>query len=287
MMRATARSERREVGWPSPVVLWSIVIGVPVALVPANVWPLLLRGLGAPIGSVVEAIFLLVFLCWAAGGGPPLTTRVARSIAFRAVTLAPRQWPWSLLAAIGFAVAVHAAIVLLFRLVPFPAEAFRQGYDFSFIPTRPLQWLAVVMSAASAGVCEETGFRGYMQRPIELRHGPSPAIVVSSLLFMFLHLTKGWALIGMVPIVLGAGVLLGLLAWASGSLIPGIIGHTLMDVGLFGFWWTGIGGDFTARPIQETGVDGLFLAACVTLTIALCVVWFAIRRLLQLTPRTT
>jgi membrane protease YdiL (CAAX protease family) len=286
-MPATARSERRELGWPSPVLLWSIVIGVPVALVSANVWPLLLRGLGAPIGSVAEGIFLLVFLWWASGGGPPSTTRVARTTAFRTVALAPRQWAWSLLAAIGFAVAVHAAIVLLFRLMPFPAEAFRQGYDFSFIPTRPLQWLAVVMSAASAGVCEETGFRGYMQRPIELRHGPSPAIVVSSLLFMLLHLTKGWALIGMVPIVLGAGALLGLLAWTSGSLIPGIIAHTLMDVGLFGFWWSGIAGDFTARPIQETGVDGFFLAACVTLTMALCVVWFAIRRLLLLRPRTT
>ena len=51
-----------------------------------------------------------------------------------------------------------------------------------------------------------------MQRPIELRHGTSTAILVSSLLFMLLHLTKGWALIGMVPIVFGAGVLLGSLA---------------------------------------------------------------------------
>ena len=286
-MPATAVSGQRDRDWPSPVWLWSIVIGVSVALGPANAWPVLLRGLGAPIGSVAEAIFLLVFLWWATGGGPPRATRAARSTAFRSVTLAPSQWAWSLLAAIGFAVAVHAAMVLLFRLVPFPAEAFRQGYDFSFIPSRPLQWLAVVMSAASAGVCEETGFRGYMQRPLELRHGPAPAIVVSSVLFTLLHLTKGWALVGMVPIVLGAGALLGLLAWASGSLIPGVIGHALMDVGLFGFWWTGIAGDFTARPIQETGVDGVFLAACVTLTVALCVVWIAIRRLLLLRRRAT
>ena len=27
---------------------------------------------------------------------------------------------------------------------------FRQGYDFSFIPTVPLRWLAIVISAASA-----------------------------------------------------------------------------------------------------------------------------------------
>lgn len=40
----------------------------------------------------------------------------------------------------------------------------------------------------------------------------------------------------MVPIVLGAGVLLGLLAWSSESLIPGMIGHVLMDIGLFFLW---------------------------------------------------
>src|ERR1700761_3158154 len=42
------------------------------------------------------------------------------------------------------------------------------------------------------------------------------------------------------PIVFGAGVLLGLLAWSSGSLIPGMIGHIMMDIGLFAYWWTGI-----------------------------------------------
>jgi hypothetical protein len=32
-----------------------------------------------------------------------------------------------------------------------------------------------------------------------------------------------------------------------------------MDIGLFAYWWTGIAGDFTARPITETGVDQPFL----------------------------
>ena len=71
-----------------------------------------------------------------------------------------------------------------------------------------------------------------MQRPIEQRHGAPIAILISSLFFTAVHMTKAWALLGMVPIVLGAGVLLGLLAWSSRSLIPGIIGHVVMDVGL-------------------------------------------------------
>jgi membrane protease YdiL (CAAX protease family) len=178
-----------------------------------------------------------------------------------------------------FAATIHAAIVLLFRLVPFPMAAFRHGYDVSVIPTQPLRWLAVVISATSAGICEETGFRGYLQRPIEQTRGAPVAILVSSFFFTALHLTKGWATPGMIPIVFGAGALLGLLAWSSRSLIPGMIGHVAMDTGLFAYWWTGLAGDFTARTISDTGVDRSFVVACAVFTIALFMTLFAISRL--------
>jgi membrane protease YdiL (CAAX protease family) len=254
-----------------------------VALGAANVWPLLLLTIGVPLAAIVEAVFLAFYVWWASGGGPPRSTRHGRRIAFRFGALSPAQCAWGVMAAVSFAASVHAAIVVLFRLVPFPIEAFRQGYDFSFIPSQRLAWLAVVVSATSAGICEETGFRGYMQRPIELRHGAPTAIVVSSLLFVLLHLTKGWALVGMVPIVFGAGVLLGLLAWSSDSLIPGMIGHTVMDIGLFGYWWTGIAGDFVARPISETGIDRPFLITCAALATTLLIVLVAIWQLRLIT----
>jgi membrane protease YdiL (CAAX protease family) len=260
-------------------VLRAILAGLSIALVAANVWPFLLRSLGVPLAAIIETMFLALYVWWAGGGGPPLGTRGTRRIAFRVGALSPAQWTWGVIAALAFAASVHAAIVLLFRFVPFPIVTFRQGYDLSFIPSQRLAWVAVIVSATSAGICEETGFRGYMQRPIERRHGAPVAIVVSSLLFMLLHLTKGWALAGMVPVVFGAGVLLGLLAWSSGSLIPGMIGHTVMDIGLFGYWWTGLAGDFSARPISETGVDQPFLLTCAALTTALLVVGFAIWRL--------
>jgi len=261
------------------VTVGAVIVGVLLALVPANVWPLLLTRLGTPAGSAAEAVFLGVFVWWANGGGAPAALRERRRKAFRGMPRDGSAWLWTLIAAVSFAATVHAAIVFLFRLVPFPAEEFHRGYDFSFIPTRALQCLAIVMSAVSAGVCEEIGFRGYMQQPIEDRYGARPAIVVSSLMFTLLHLTKGWALVGMVPIVFGAGVLLGALARASASLVPGIIGHTIMDVGLFGFWWTGIAGTFTARPVRETGLDVWFALTLATLAASLLTVLFAIRRL--------
>jgi hypothetical protein len=137
----------------------------------------------------------------------------------------------------------------------------------------------------SRGLCglggdlRRDGFRGYMQRPIEQRHGARVAILISSLFFMALHLTKGWAMAGMVPIVFGAGVLLGLLAWSSGTLIFGMIGHVVMDVGLFAYWWTGIAGTFTARPITETGMDQSFLISCAVFATSLFIVLLAISKL--------
>jgi membrane protease YdiL (CAAX protease family) len=193
--------------------------------------------------------------------------------------LSPAQWFWSFLAAISFAATIHAAIVLLFRFMPLPIETFRHGYDLSFIPSLSLKWIAVVVSATSAGICEETGFRGYMQQPIEERHGAPIAILVSSFSFMLFHLTKAWAMVGMVPIVAGAGVLLGILAWSSRSLIPSMIGHVVMDIGLFAYWWTGIAGQFTARPISETGVDQPFLVTCAVFATALLIVLHSVWQL--------
>jgi membrane protease YdiL (CAAX protease family) len=260
-----------------PVSLRAVIAGLLIALPAANIWPLLLLNLGVPLAASAEAVFFAFYIWWAAGGGPPRSTQTSRATVFRRGTLSSTEWLWGLVAALCFAVTIHAFIVLLFRFVPFPVAEFRQGYDFSFIPTVPLRWLAVVISAASAGICEETGFRGYMQRPMELRNGAPTAILISSLFFTVLHLTKGWALAGMVPIIFAAGILLGLLAWSSESLIPCMIGHTIMDVGLFAYWWTGIAGEFTLRPIRETGVDRAFVitcvAACTMLAITLLAIW--------------
>jgi membrane protease YdiL (CAAX protease family) len=265
-----------------PVSLRAVISGLVIGLAPANVWLPLLLTLGVPLAATTEILFLALYIWWASGGGPPLTSQMARGAAFRRGALTSRQWMWGVVAALSFAVTIHAAIVVLFRLVPFPMDAFRHDYDVSFIPSVSLKWIAAVVSAASAGICEEIGFRGYMQQPIEQRHGPAIAIVISAVFFTLLHLTKSWALVGMVPIVFMAGVLLGLLASSSGSLLPVIIGHIVMDIGLFAYWWTGIAGDFTARPIAETGVDPPFLLTCVVLGTMLGVVLLSARRLRRL-----
>lgn len=278
--RGVKAADRASGRWAKlPVASRAVISGLLLTLAAINVWPLLLLKLGMPVAAFAEAIFLGLFLWWTSGGGPPHSTQAARATAFRRGNLSSAQWFWGLVGAFFFAATIHASIVILFRLVPFPVAAFRHGYDLSFIPSQPMRWLAVVLSAISAGICEETGFRGYMQRPIEQRHGAPVAILISSSFFLALHLTKAWAIPGMVPIVFGAGVLLGLLAWSSGSLIPGIIGHVVMDIGLFAYWWTGIAGNFTARTIAVTGVDGPFFVASAVFVTSLALVLLATSRL--------
>jgi hypothetical protein len=63
-----------------------------------------------------------------------------------------------------------------------------------------------------------------------------------------------------------------------------MIGHVGMDTGLFAYWWTGIAGDFTARPIIETGVDRPFVIACVVFASSLLIVLLAITRLRRKGP---
>jgi membrane protease YdiL (CAAX protease family) len=262
-----------------PVSVRAIVTGLVVGMVAANVWPLLLLRIGMPLAAVLEAAFLIAYVLWAAGSGPPRAWKAARADAFRVRHLSATDWSWGLLAALAFAATIHAAIVVLFRLVPFPAAAFHAGYDFSFVPAGPLQWAAVVFSAVSAGVCEETGFRGYIQRPIEKRHGATIGILVSAVFFTLLHLNKGWATIGMLPIVFLAGLLLGRLAIASASLVFCMVGHTIMDIGLFAYWWTQIAGTFSQRPIGETGIDAGFFVEVGAFILALLVTVLSTNRL--------
>ncbi|HEY3887181.1 MAG TPA: type II CAAX endopeptidase family protein [Caulobacteraceae bacterium] len=264
-----------------PITPTAIIGGLLVGMVAANIWPLLLYKLGAPVAAAIELVFLGLYVWWFSGAAPG-PWKAQRTDLGRGGRLSGAQWAWGLMAAVCFAATVHAAIILVFRFVAFPAAAFHKGYDLAFIPTLSLRWLACVVSALSAGVCEEMGFRGYIQRPIEKRHGATVAIAISSVLFMLLHLNKDWSIFAMTPIVLGAGVLLGVMARAAGSLVFNMLGHWIMDIGLFAFWWTQIGGTFAQRPIFETGLDLGFFAECGLFATVLALLLLAISRLARL-----
>lgn len=85
-------------------------------------------------------------------------------------------------------------------------------------------WLVV---SATAGICEEAIFRGYLQRQfIVLTRSRPTGILLAAAPFGLGHLYQGWRM----AIVMGLyGVMFGALAYWRRSLRPGMIAHTWHD----------------------------------------------------------
>jgi len=73
-----------------------------------------------------------------------------------------------------------------------------------------------------AALSEEMVFRGFLQVTLERRGDVTRAVLMSSLAWTMIHLNPWWA----VQIFI-MGVIIGFLAWRTGSIIPGIIVHAI------------------------------------------------------------
>src|SRR5262249_18266155 len=158
-----------------------------------NLWAAMVISIGPGWALIPPTLLMLaIFLYWTSGRAWPDKTTVARTVVFRPIALQSSQWIWSIAAALLFVVLIESGLVVLFRIIPFPEEAFHAPYQAMIGPLMGasplLVWATIICAALVAGICEETGFRGYMQLPIERRHGPLIAIGVSSALFTVFHL---------------------------------------------------------------------------------------------------
>lgn len=239
-----------------PVVIRAIVVGVVVFEIGVGAWLVIAALIPAPWSIVAMSGVLWAYWRYFSGSWWPGSTAELRRSRFRVTKMPKAVWKWSLAAAMFFVVVVQSGFVMTFRIVEFPAEAFAAAYRFGELPIW-LAWLVIIMASLVAGICEEIGFRGYMQVPLEKRYGSVVAITIVSIVFVALHLNQAWA----PPIlfhIFAVSAMLGILAYASGSLIPGIIGHAVMDIPNFAYWWTDVAGTFDKRPIAETGIDAHF-----------------------------
>ncbi len=85
--------------------------------------------------------------------------------------------------------------------------------------------LLIGMVVLVAGVAEEMLFRGMVQRSIETYLDPAMGIVLSSVIFALAHFVPWTALQ-----ITFMGLLLGYLAWKSGSILPAIILHAINNL---------------------------------------------------------
>ena len=99
-----------------------------------------------------------------------------------------------------------------------------------------------------------------MQGPIERRPGAKFAIIFTSIVFTAVHLPQARVTAFTVIAIAAGSLLLGIMAWASRSILPGALIHTAIDsvsVPLRNF------GVVPPRPLADTGVDGVFILTLV------------------------
>lgn len=126
----------------------------------------------------------------------------------------------AVLIGVGVSVLMDEVDRLVALVFPLP-ENISQAMGFLTFNT-PTEALLVVGGAViMAPMVEEIVFRGFFQRQLELGYRDiTKAILFSSGLFMVLHFNPWWSLQ-----IYMLGMVLGFLAWRSGSIWPAVVVH--------------------------------------------------------------
>ena len=234
-IRTTLTEVRR---YASPVV-----IGLLVAAAGILPWVLLAR-LNArihpdiPWAALATLAYLIFLLAWLNGAGWPMAWRAARRYRLRLWRSDSNAWSRAGIGPTLGLMALLGLLTLIWILIGAPSRP----PNLAEFPTTAFLVSIVVMGALVSGVVEEAAYRGYMQRGLE-RFGSGTAIVVTSIVFTLVHGIHGWEMLVLLgPGIFIASILYGLLAYHTGSIVPGMAVHFLGDLS-FTFFGV-LGGDW-------------------------------------------
>lgn len=120
-----------------------------------------------------------------------------------------------------------SSLIILYIVARLVHAAGAQETARSIAPRNLVETLLWIGLSITAGICEETIFRGYFQRQFAAwTRNPVAGVVVSAALFGAGHIYQG----GRATIVIGVyGLLFGILAETRSNLRPGIIVHAWHD----------------------------------------------------------
>ncbi len=194
------------------------------------------------VALVVSATFFILLsieLAWTGSGSkikmlayecltvlPAMVFVIGRKYAFREVFRWRRVGSFTLLASgligLGLSVVVDELDSLIQIILPMPdvlLDGLNEMMQFETPGEFILLFLAVVVVA---GIAEELLFRGFIQGALERRLDVTRAVLLSALFFAVLHINPWW----FVQILI-LGFVLGILAWRSQSIAPGIVVHVV------------------------------------------------------------
>lgn len=266
-----------------PMVIRAVVLGVLVSIAAVAIlvifhetnrlfWP------QVPWGAAATLASLWLFWRYLGGAGWPRATSESRRESLRAFPVAGPLLRWSVLSGGLGAIAVFGGYLLAMKTTPLPEEVYQVQPPYDEMAL----WTVLVWSwtvAIVAGVSEEAAFRGYMQAPIERRHGAPIAILVTATVFAVLHFPQARVTVATALAISAGGLMLCVLAWASRSILPGIAVHAAIDMVSVPLRNLGI---VPPRPLAETGIDSvLILSLVMTIPFGVATVW-AFSRLIRL-----
>jgi len=238
---------------------------------------------GVPWAVPVTAVYLWFFWRYLRGEGPPDSTAEERRASLRAHRVPGRVWAWALFAGGLGIVALVLALRVANRMVVLPQQ---QLPNLAQVPRATVLAL-LLMAAPVAGLIEEAAFRGYMQGPIERRHGLVIAILVTGTMFAVAHLD--FTLI-LWPYYVAVAAIYGVVTYRTGSILPAMVLHTCgnlysnLDLWLHGqAEWQAASGP--AALVWQTGADASFWTGSAALLLVTAAMVWAYGRLARATRR--
>ena len=191
---------------------------------------------------------------------------------------AKRKWSW--ISAILLGVVILAFIVLGAQIMDIPAGQINQIERISIYPIWTIIPL-IIMTSLVAGIIEEISFRGYMQKPMEMKYGPGKAILIVALFFTFLHLPNATITPQIIPIFFLGSIGWGVLAYLTNSIIPGIVVHCAIDMISYLWIWKNLeyARNMYSESIIKNGIDTPFTVLIIVLLVFLALLIFSFRKL--------
>lgn len=126
----------------------------------------------------------------------------------------------SIIIGLGIAVVTDEIDRIVEIFFPMP-DAVRQAIEAALkIESNSDLIIIVVSSVIFAAIVEEMLFRGFVQTSFEHHFDTTKAVMSSALLFAVIHFNPWW----LIQVII-IGVILGVMAWKSDSIIPPIIVH--------------------------------------------------------------
>jgi len=263
-------------------VAWSALLALLILCVGQGAWGALRVGNlkttpAIPWAVAVMAVVLWLMWQYLGGKGWPQSTSAIRRRYFRAKRVCGRAWAWGLLAGVLSIVALAGYWIVMFQLVRMPANPLPDLSQYPLWTVAPM----LVMASLVSPFLEESAFRGYCQVILEGNFRAPAAVLISSGLFALAHLTQGLFWPKLLVYFL-AGVVFGVTAYLTDSILPGMAVHIIGDLTFFALVWPY---DTKRQLVWETGADRWFWLHLAQAAIFTVLAIIAFRRLASVNER--